>query len=269
MTGWGQVGPAGRPGRPRHRLHRAGRGCAARVRTAPAQPPTPPLNVVGDFGGGGLLLAYGIVCALFEASRSGEGQVVDTAMVDGTAMLMAPFYAGRRSRLLERRARHQPARPGAPYYDVYECADGGFLAVGAIEPQFYADLLDGLGLAEVPDLPDRDDRARWPVLRSLFQETFRQRTRDEWVTRFDRAGRVRRARAVARRVRRPPAHRGALGFQELAGVRHPSPAPRLSRTPGAIAGRPCFAGEHTDAVLAEFGFGPDEVASLRVEGVIA
>ena len=117
----------------------------------------PPLNIVGDFGGGGLLLAYGIACALVEASRSGQGQVVDAAMVDGTAMLMAPFYAARQIGFWSDERGTNMLDTGSPYYDTYECADGGYVAVGAIEPQFYAELLDGLGL-DPAALPNRDDR---------------------------------------------------------------------------------------------------------------
>src|SRR5581483_8669552 len=178
LTGWGRSGPlADRAGHDIDYIALAG---ALSAFGRAGGPPTPPLNIVGDFGGGGLLLAYGIACALVAAARTGAGQVVDAAMVDGTALLMAPFYAARQIGFWSDERGTNLLDTGSPYYDTYECADGGWVAVGAIEPQFYAALLDGLGLAAA-DLRDRDDRTRWPELRAALAARFRTRTRDEWA----------------------------------------------------------------------------------------
>lgn len=265
MTGWGQDGPlADRAGHDIDYIALAGAlGAFGRA----GGPPVAPLNVVGDFGGGGLLLALGVVAALFEVARGGEGQVVDAAMVDGAALLMVPFYAAaamgfwgpRGTNLLD---------SGTPYYDAYRCADGGWVAVGALEPQFYAELLDGLGLA--PDeVPDRDDPANWPALRARFEERFASRSRDEWAAVFEgRDACVAPVLDLTEAPRHP--HLVARStFQEIAGVVHPSPAPRFSATPGAIARPPCYPGQHTEEVLREWGVDDARIAALAGAGVIA
>jgi alpha-methylacyl-CoA racemase len=266
MTGWGQEGPlAAKAG---HDIDYIAVSGALHAFGRAGQAPTPPLNVVGDFGGGGLLLAYGIVCALFEATRSGHGQVVDAAMVDGSALLMAPFYAAQQIGFWSEDRGTNMLDTGAPFYDTYECGDGRWVAVGALEPQFYADLLRGLGLA-AGDVPDRDDRDRWPDLRALFTARFKGRTRDEWVAAFaDLDACV----APVLALGEAPAHPHNVArqtFVEIDGIRHPNAAPRFSRTPGAVQGRAAFAGEHTEAVLAEFGFTATEVADLKATGAVA
>ncbi len=265
LTGWGREGPlAERAGHDIDYIALAG---ALGAFGRPGEAPVPPLNLIGDFGGGGLLLAFGVVCALVERGRSGVGQVVDTAMIDGTALLMAPFFAasqlgfwsGRGTNLLD---------GGSPYYDSYRCADGEWLAVGAIEPQFYAALLDGLGL-DPATLPDRDDRARWPELRAALGERIATRTRDEWAATFAALdGCV----APVLGLSEAPAHPHNVArevFVEVQGVRHPAPAPRFDRTPGAVARPSCYPGQHTDEVLRERGFSDDDVAALRSSGAVA
>jgi alpha-methylacyl-CoA racemase len=267
MTGWGRSGPlADRAG---HDLNYIGLAGALAAFGRAGQPPTPPLNIVGDFAGGGLLLAYGVACALLEVTRSGRGQVVDTAMVDGAALLMAPFFAARQLGFWSDDRGTNMLDTGAPFYDVYECADGGHVAVAAIEPQFYAELLAGLDLAE-GDVPPRDDRARWPELREVFTARFARRTRDEWAETF--AGRDACVSAVvglAEAPRHP--HNVERGvFVDVAGVVHPSPAPRLDRTPGEVARPPCYAGQHTDEVLGEWlDLDADQRDELRAAGVVA
>ncbi len=266
MTGWGRSGPlADRAGHDIDYIAVAG---ALHTFGREGGPPTPPLNLVGDFGGGGLLLAYGIVCALFEAARSGRGQVVDAAMVDGTALLMAPFYAARQIGFWSDERGTNILDTGSPYYDVYECGDRGWVAVGALEPQFYAELIAGLGF-EPSDLPDRDDRARWPELRSVFASRFKERTRDEWAEVFaSRDGCVAPVLSLAEAPVHP--HNVERGtFLEIDGVRHPAPAPRLDRTPGSVAGPSCYAGEHTDEILTAAGITPDELATLKASAAIA
>jgi alpha-methylacyl-CoA racemase len=265
LTGWGQSGPlSDRAGHDIDYIALAGAlGAMGRA----GQPPTPPLNIVGDFGGGGLLLAYGITCALLEAARSGEGQVVDTAMVDGTALLMAPFFAARQIGFWGERGTNL-LDSGAPYYDVYECADGGWVAVGAIEPQFYAELLDGLDL-DAGAVPDRDDQARWDELRAVFAARFRSRSRDEWAEHF--APRDACVAPVLGLDEAPvhPHNEVRATFLDVDGVHQPAPAPRFERTPGAIARPPCYAGQHTDEILDELGMSPEEIGGLRVDGAVA
>lgn len=266
MTGWGQEGPlAPRAGHDINYIALAGAlepiGDAAR--------PTVPLNLVGDFGGGGMLLAVGILAALFERDRSGLGQVVDAAMVDGAALLTAHLHgmraagqwpAGRGGNLLD---------GGAPFYDTYETADGRFVAVGALEPQFYAQLLAGLELSEADGLPPRDDRARWPELRRRLTAAFKERTRDEWTTRFQDSD------ACVTPVLSPweaheHPHNAARGvFQSPSGVRQPSPAPRLGRTPPSIAGPPPRPGQHSVSALVDWGRPEEEVSALLAAGAVA
>jgi alpha-methylacyl-CoA racemase len=267
MTGWGREGPlASLAG---HDIDYIAVSGALSAFGTVGGPPVPPLNVVGDFGGGGLLLALGIVAALFEVRGGGRGQVVDSAMVDGSALLMAPFYAAaqigfwgpRGTNLLD---------SGAPYYGCYECAGGGWLAVGALEPQFYAALLAGLGL-DAAEAPDRDDRSRWPELHEVFAARFASRSRDEWAAVFGPGGHDACVAPVLD-LHEAPAdpHNVARGtFAEVEGVRHPAPAPRLSRTPLGIARRPCYAGEHTDEVLVEWGITADRITALKASGAVA
>lgn len=265
MTGWGQDGPlADRAGHDIDYIALAGAlGAFGRE----GGPPVAPLNLVGDFGGGGLLLALGVVSGILEVARGGTGQVVDAAMVDGTALLMAPFYAAAQGGWWGPRGTNY-LDSGMPYYDCYECADGGWVAVGALEPQFYADLLDGLGL-DPAAVPSRDDPARHDDLRRLLTATFARRSRDEWAAVF--VGRDACVAPVLGLTEAPadPHLVARRTFTELDGVVHPSPAPRFSATPGAIAGPPCTPGRHTREVLAEWGVDPARIDALEGAGTIA
>jgi alpha-methylacyl-CoA racemase len=265
LTGWGRQGPlADRAGHDIDYIALAG---ALSAFGRAGGPPTPPLNIVGDFGGGGLLLAYGIACALVSAARTGRGQVVDTAMVDGTALLMAPFYAARQIGFWSDDRGTNMLDTGSPYYDTYECADGRYVAVGAIEPQFYTALLTALGLA-ADDVPDRDDRTKWSDLRSVFAARFKSRTRDEWAEHF--AG-LDACVAPILTLAEAPAHPHNVAnetFVELDGVIHPAPAPRFDGTPPIIDRGPCYAGEHTDEVLRGLGCDDLEIERLRAGGAV-
>jgi alpha-methylacyl-CoA racemase len=195
--------------------------------------------------------------------------VVDAAMVDGTALLMAPFYAARQLGFWSDERGTNMLDSGSPFYDVYECADGGWVAVGALEPQFYAALLAGLGLDGDATVPDRDDRGRWPELRDRFAAIFRSRSRDEWASEF--AG-VDACVTPVLTLEEAPRHAHNVHrstFDEVEGVLQPAPAPRLGRTPGAIARPPAYAGQHTDEVLADWGFTAAEIESLRTSAAIA
>ena len=265
MTGWGQEGPyAQAAGHDINYIALA--GALAHFGRAGTKP-TPPLNLVGDFGGGGLLLAFGIVCGVLEARTSGTGQVVDTAMVDGSALLMTMMWGLRSMGFWDDALGVNVLDTGAPFYDTYECADGGYVAVGAIEPQFYAELLDGLGL-DANALPNRDDREKWDDLRVIFAKCFGARTRDEWAEAF--AGRdacVAPVLSLAEAPEHPHnVHRST--FTEVAGVVQPSPAPRFSRTPPEIERPPAHAGQHTDEVLTDWGLDAARIAKLREAGAI-
>ncbi len=262
LTGYGQEGPyASKAGHDIDYIALAG---ALEPLGRAGEPPTPPINVLGDFAGGGMLLAFGIACALVDARGSGRGQVVDAAMVDGAALMLTPFFAARASGYWgERGTNHLDT--GAHFYEVYETLDGRWLAVGAIEPQFYDALVDRLGI----ELPPQWDEDTWPDAKARLAEVFRTRTRDEWCAVFADVD------ACVAPVLSPleaPSHAHAVArdaFLSVNGVPQPAPAPRFSRTPAAVASPPTHAGDDTDAVLRAAGFAGDEVARLRESGAIA
>lgn len=266
MTGWGQDGPlAAAVGHDINyialagALHPIGRRGSA---------PVPPLNLVGDFGGGGLLLAFGVACALFEAQRSGEGQVVDAAMVDGAAVLTTMFHSLRAAGLWSDERGTNLLDTGAHFYDVYECADGEYVSIGSLEPQFYAELLRRLGL-DGDDLPAQHDRGQWPAMKERLAAIFKSKTRAEWTELMEGSDVC---FAPVLSLAEAPAHphnAARSTFVEVGGLPQPAPAPRFSRTPGAIAGPPPAPGHHTDEVLTELGVGADRLAGLRAEGVVA
>ena len=265
MTGWGREGPlADRAGHDIDYIALAGALSAFGPRGGP---PSPPINVVGDFGGGGLLLAFGLLAALVERATSGRGQVVDAAMVDGTAMLLAPFYAARQIGFWTDERGTNELDGGRPWYRTYECADGGWVAVGAIEPKFYEALLVGLEL-DGRVIPDRNDPAQHDALHALLESRFRTRPRDDWAAHF--AGEDACVAPVLTLAEAPiHPHNVARGtFVEVEGMVQHAPAPRFDRTPGAVGGR-SYAGQHTDEILAELGVSPAELASLRASGAIA
>jgi alpha-methylacyl-CoA racemase len=250
MTGWGQTGPlADSAGHDIGYIALTGAlGASGRVDERPA----PPLNLLGDFGGGGAFLALGALAALLHARATGQGQVVDAAIVDGTAVLTTMIHGMLDLGMWRDRRGVNLLDTGAPFYDVYRCSDGKFLAIGALEEPFYAALLDGLGLAGDESLPDRMDPARWPELRARFTELFASRSRDEWWRAFEGtdacvAPVLSLVEATADRHNR---ERGV--FVEVDGVVQPDTAPRFSATPGAV-GRVPAVGEHDAEIRAELG----------------
>jgi alpha-methylacyl-CoA racemase len=267
ITGWGREGPlASDAGHDLNYLALVGALHAIGPREGP---PVPPLNLVADFGGGGLLAAFGILAALVERERSGLGQVVDTAMIDGAAlqtgmvrgMLDAGLWVDERgSNLLD---------GGAPFYDVYPTAEGGYLAVAALEPRFFAVLLDRLGL-DPSRLPAQYDRERWPELRERLGDAIARRTGEEWARVFAGTdGCVTPVLSLGEAAGHPHHRLRGSFVPGPGGVPQPAPAPRFGRTP-VSAPRPAPApGAHTDEVLAEAGLGPDEVAALRSGGAVA
>jgi len=265
MTGWGQEGPlASSAG---HDIDYIALSGALWAIGRAGEAPVPPLNLVGDFGGGGMLMAFGVVAALVDSIRSGQGQVVDAAMVDGASSLMTMVHAFKASGSWEERRGANILDTGAPYYEVYETADGAYFAIGAIEQRFYAQLLEVLDL-DPASLPDRDDRSQWPVLKERFAEVFRTRTRAEWTEAFDGTDACGAPVLSPFEAHRHP-HNAARGtFVEVAGVVQPGPAPRFSRTPGAVSRPPAAPGADTDAALEAWGVDSDRIRSLRVAGAI-
>ena len=265
MTGWGQDGPlASDAGHDIDYIALAG---ALWPIGRAGERPVPPLNLVGDFGGGGMLLAFGMCAALLEAQRSGQGQVVDAAMVDGAASLTTMTHAFRRLGLWTEGRGVNVLDTGAPFYEVYDTADDKWFAIGAIEPQFYAALLEVLGLS-ADELPPQNDRAQWPAMKERFAAVFRTRTRDQWAEAF--AG----TDACGAPVLSPweahthPHNAQRATFVEVEGVVQPAPAPRFSRTPAAVHSPPPVAGQDTDEALAAWGVDGERVASLRAEGAL-
>ena len=265
MTGFGQEGPLAQAAG--HDidyialagvLHAIGRKGGA---------PVPPLNLVGDFGGGGMFLAFGVVCALLEAQRSGEGQVVDAAMVDGSATLMALMFGLYAQGTWKDERGVNVLDTGAPWYDAYETRDGKWLAVGAIEKRFYEAFVRRLGL-EPSELPRQHDRSGWPELRRRFAETIAGRSRDEWERVFAGSDACVAPVLALGEVAQHP-HNAARGtFVERDGVLQPAPAPRFSRTVPETGAPPRPVGADTDAVLADFGFSAAEIAELKEAGVV-
>jgi alpha-methylacyl-CoA racemase len=264
VTGWGQDGPlAGAAGHDIDFIALAG----ALHPIGPAGgPPVLPLNLLGDFGGGGMLLALGMVAALLEAGRSGRGQVVDAAMVDGAALLTAQLHELLAAGLWADRRGANLLDGAAPFYAVYETADGRHLAVGALEPRFWAELLERVGLA-AEDLPAQLDRDGWPLLRERLAATFRTRTRDEWCALLEGTDAC--VAPVLSLLEAPGhAHLRARGtFTEVGGGLQPAPPPRFSRTPCATPAPP-GAGDDPAATLAAWGLAPDLVAHLRAGGAV-
>jgi alpha-methylacyl-CoA racemase len=265
MTGYGQEGPMATAAG--HDINYIALSGVLGSITRRGERPVPPMNLVGDFGGGGMLLALGVLAAIIEARASGQGQIVDAAMVDGSALLMALMYGLRSAGLWTDTPGTNFLDTGAHFYQVYETADGGHVAVGAIEPQFYAELLARLDLdpAEVPQW----DRGRWPDLKEVLAERFRTRTRGEWAEIFELAEACTTAVYGMTEAAEHP-HMAARGtFVTVDGVSQPGPAPRFSRTPGAIRGPPRAAGADTDVALAAWGVGDEDRAALRAAGAIS
>jgi len=265
MTGWGQDGPLA-PTAGHDIDYIAISGALSTVGRA-GESPVPPVNLLGDFGGGGMLMALGILAALVERARSGLGQVVDAAMVDGSALLTSFIYGLRAAGGWQDKRGVNLLDGGAPFYDTYVTADGEYVAVGALEPQFYAALLRGLGLTDA-GLPDQHDRARWPVLRERFAQAFASRSRADWEQVF--AGTDSCVSPVLTPAEAPahPHARARQAFIDVGGITQPAPAPRFGRTSAGQPSAPPRPGADTDAVLTNLGLTGAEVRDLRARGVI-
>lgn len=267
MTGWGQSGPYS---------HAAGHdinyislaGALAHFGRA-GEAPVPPLNMVGDFGGGGMFLALGVVAAILEAKQSGEGQVVDTAMVDGTAVLMSMFWAMSAIGAFDENARGSNLLDtGAHFYDVYECSDGEYISIGSIEPQFYAELLRLTGFEGDGQFSKQMDRAEWPELKRRISELFLTKSRDEWCDLMEGTDVCFAPVLTMSEAAEHPHNVERETFVEVAGIRQPAPAPRFSRTIPVIESPPAHAGQHTREVLADLGMSADRIGQLLDSGAV-
>ncbi|MCS5637084.1 MAG: CoA transferase [Myxococcota bacterium] len=260
MTGWGQEGPlAGAAG---HDINYIALTGALHAIGRAGEAPVPPLNLVGDFGGGGMLLAYGVVCALLEKTRSGKGQVVDAAMVDGASALMGMIYAMKAMGVWLTDRGTNMLDTGSHFYDVYETSDGKHVSIGSIEPQFYALLLQAIGLDDA-DLPPQMDRTKWAELKPRVAEIFKTKSRDEWTEIMEGTDIC---FAPVLDLDEAPEHphiKHRKTFVEANGVVQPAPAPRFSRTGPELVRPPSFEGQHSDEILSEFGFDEERIAALR------
>lgn len=264
MTGWGQTGPLAKAAG--HDINYIALAGALHPIGRRGEPPTVPLNLVGDFGGGGLILAYGVVCALLERSRSGKGQVVDAAMVDGAATLMTIFHATQQLGFWSDERGTNIIDSGSHFYDSYETKDGKWISIGSFEPKFYALLLEKLGLdpEEFPQM----DQEQWPALKQRVGDLFLQRTRDDWCKLLEGTD-VCFAPVLKIEEAREHPHNIARGtFVKINGVGQPRPAPRFGRTDSEISRPPACPGEHTDEILSEAGWTSDEIADLKRQGAI-
>jgi alpha-methylacyl-CoA racemase len=265
MTGWGQDGPlAQAPGHDINYIALAGvLGLLGRA----GEPPAIPLNLVGDFGGGGMLLAFGVLAGIHHVSRGGRGQVVDAAMVDGSALLSSMMHGLRAEGAWRDRRGTNVIDSGAHFYEVYETKDGRFVAVGAIESKFYGELLEIVGLGDA-DTPNQWDQRRWPEMKDRLAEVFRSRTRDEWDELLLGTDACYAPVLELSEVGDHP-HNAARGtFIDVAGITQPAPAPRFSQTSANVQRPPAHPGQHTLEVLAEWGWTDDEIAALHDSGAV-
>ena len=266
MTGWGQDGPQAQ--RAGHDLtYMSSEGVVGHME-GPDGSPAIPINVVGDFGGGGMLLVVGVLGALVERSTSGRGQVVDAAIVDGGALQMAMIYGMRAQGLWPNPRGRNLLDGGAPFYETYRCSDDRYVAVGAIEPQFYAALMTGLGLDGEDIATNQWDMRRWPEFTTKLAEVFATRTRDEWAADLEPTESCVAAVLEMEEAAEHP-HIAARGtITEAFGVRQPAPAPRFDRTPSAAPSAPPVPGQHTVEALTAWGLDADRVEKLRASGVL-
>ncbi len=264
VTGWGQSGPlANTVGHDIDYIALTGALHAIGQRGAPS----PPLNLVGDFGGGAMALAFGVVCALLEARTSGRGQIVDAAMTDGVSLLMAMTYSLKATGLWRDERQANLLDGGAPFYGVYRCADGQWLAVGALEPQFFDALIAAMGL-DARAFAERWNPASWPAMRALFEEAFARRTRDEWGAIFEGTDACVAPVLDLDEAPRHPHNVARETFLVRDGAPQPAPAPRFSRTKAEITRPPAAPGAHGEEILRERGFTMERIDALRRAGAL-
>jgi alpha-methylacyl-CoA racemase len=265
MTGWGQTGPWAQMAG--HDIDYIALTGALHTMGRAGAPPAPPLNLVGDFGGGALYLAFGVLAGVIEARTSGKGQIIDCAMIDGAASLMTMFYGMKAAGVWNTKRGDNLLDGGAHFYDTYECADGQWLAVGAIEPQFHTVLVEGLGLSEA-EFPGRMDRANWGEHSRRIADVIRTRTRDAWMKVFDGTDACVAPVLSMDEAPKHPHNAERKTFVEAFGVTQPCPAPRFSRTAGAVNGAPSIAGAHSVDVLKSWGIEAERASALLKSGAV-
>jgi alpha-methylacyl-CoA racemase len=264
MTGWGQTGPWSQAAG--HDMNYiAITGALAAIGTD--DKPIPPLNLVGDFGGGALYLAFGLLAALIHARETGQGQVVDCAMCDGAASLMAMFYGMKASGMWKDGRRDNLLDGGAHFYDTYQCADGGWISIASIEPQFYALMLEKTGISD-PEFKQQMDRGSWPDKREKLAAVIAKKTRDEWCAIMDATDVCFAPILDMNEAPHHPHNAARQTFVEVAGVTQPAPAPRFSATPGAVSGPPPAIGAHSSEALSDWGFPASEISALQEAGAL-
>ena len=266
MTGWGQDGPMAQAAG--HDINYIGLSGALHAIGRQGERPVPPLNLVGDFGGGGMLLAYGLVCGMLETQRSGKGQVVDAAMVDGSAALMAMFFSFAASGAFTDQRGTNLLDGAAHFYDTYETKDGKHVCIGSIEPQFYALLIEKAGL-DPEKYAKQMDPTQWPVLKADLTETFKTKTQAQWCEIMEGTDVCFAPVLSIFEAPEHPHNKARNSFLEVDGVMQQAPAPRFSRTSPEISHGARVPGQDTLSVLQDYGFSTDEIAALQAEGVIA
>jgi len=265
LTGWGQGGPyAAMAG---HDINYIALSGALSLFRRRGERPLPPCNILGDFAGGGMLCALGVLLALLEREKSGKGQVIDAAMLDGASYLSILFHGLLANRLMSLDIGTNMLDGGAPYYQTYETKDGKFLAVGAIEGRFYSGLIAGLGLTPA-QLPPQNDTSRWPEVKDRFAAIFQTKTRDEWMAVFEGTDACVAPVLDLEEMAAHPHNRHRRVLRESDGFLQPAPAPRLSRTPGSIGGPCARKGAHTQDVLKALGYSEEEVSEFYGKGIV-
>jgi alpha-methylacyl-CoA racemase len=267
ITGWGQTGPLAKAaGHELNYIAVTGALHMTRSSGSQAEPKSPP--GFGDFGGGGMFLAFGVMCALLEARANGSGQVVDAAICDGASMLLAPNYSMIGAGLWDPEPASNPLDGGSHFFQSYECADGHWVTIGAIEPQFYRELVERLGISDDPDFQRQMDPAAWPVLKAKLAAIFKSRSRDEWCGLLEGTDACFAPVLDPVEATRHPHLIARDRYIELAGVVQPAPAPIFSRTKPSQPSPPPVPGEHTEAALKDWGISQDRLQVLRTEGAI-
>jgi len=265
MTGWGQSGPLAPAAG--HDINYISIGGALGAMGYSDRPPSPPLNLVGDFGGGAMYLLAGVLAALVERGTSGQGQVIDAAMTDGTASLLSPFYGMMAMGMWTKERMDNRLDGGAHYYGSYACADGKFISIGSIEPQFYALLLE---LCEIddPEFAKQNDKQHWASLRSKLEALFATQTRDHWCALLEGTDVCFAPVLDLQEAPNHPHNVARQSFVEIDGVTQPAPAPRFSRTPTSVQAPAAMAGEHSEEILSDWGFAANEISALKQAGAI-
>lgn len=265
MTGWGQYGPLAHAAG--HDINYIALSGVLHSIGLTSEPPVPPLNLVGDFGGGGMILAFGVVCGILEAQRSGKGQVVDAAMTDGSAALMAGIYGLKQSGRWTNQRGTNFLDGGAHFYSCYECADGKYVAIGAIEPQFYRILLDKCGLND-PDAGKQWDEANWPQLKDRLASLFKQKTREEWCAILEGSDACFAPVLDLDEAPEHPHNNERKTFLSIDGIVQPAPAPRLSRTPPNIRSIAREPGADSEQILLGLGLSSEEITKHKADGSV-